>query len=111
MIGINSVLVSSKKEDATLDRYVDHIAHVIDLIGIDGVGIGFDFFEFIYRRWSERERADFHRKFPHVHFIPDLLQHGQARNLTAKLIERGFKDDQIEKILLRNWMRIFETLL
>src|SRR5437016_2122768 len=111
VIWINSVLVSSKKEDATLDRYVDHIAHVIDLIGIDGVGIGFDFFEFIYRRWSEDERADFHRKFPHVHFIPDLLQHGQARNLTAKLIERGFKDDQIEKILLRNWMRIFEELL
>jgi microsomal dipeptidase-like Zn-dependent dipeptidase len=46
-----------------------------------------------------------------VHFIPDLLQHGQARNLTAKLIERGFKDDQIEKILFQNWMRIFEALL
>jgi membrane dipeptidase len=111
VIGINSVLVSSRKEDATLDHYVDHIAHVIDLIGIDSVGIGFDFCEFIYRRWSEEERADFHRKFPHVHFIPDLLQHGQARNLTAKLIERGFGDEQIEKILLRNWMRIFEELL
>jgi membrane dipeptidase len=111
VIGINSVLVSSRKENATLDRYLDHMAHVIDLIGIDSVGIGFDFFEFIYRRWSEEERADFHRKFPHVHFIPDLLQHGQARNLTAKLIERGFGDEQIEKILFRNWMRIFEELL
>jgi membrane dipeptidase len=111
VIGINSVLVSSKKEDATLDRYVDHIAHVIDLIGIDGVGIGFDFFEFIYRRWSEDERAKFHQKFPSVHFVPDLLHHGQARNLTANLIKRGFNDEQIEKILFRNWMRIFAELL
>jgi len=111
VIGINSILVSSKKEDATLDRYVDHMAHVIDLIGLDGVGIGFDFLEFIYRRWSEDERAKFHQRFPHVHFIPDLLHHGQARNLTAKLIERGFNDGQIEKILFRNWMRIFEELL
>jgi len=111
VIGINSVLVSPKKEDSTLDRYVDHIAYVIDLIGIDGVGIGFDFFEFIYRRWSEAERVEFHQKFPNVHFIPDLLHHGQARNLTAKLIERGFNDGQIEKILFRNWMRIFEELL
>src|SRR5436309_421615 len=79
--------------------------------GIDGVGIGFDFFEFIYRRWSEDERVKFHQKFPNVHFIPDLLHHGQARNLTAKLIERGFNDGQIEKILFRNWMRIFEELL
>jgi membrane dipeptidase len=111
VIGINSVLVSPKKEDSTLDRYVDHVAYVIDLIGTDGVGIGFDFFEFIYRRWSEDERVKFHQKFPNVHFIPDLLHHGQARNLTAKLIERGFNDGQIEKILFRNWMRIFEELL
>src|SRR5438067_547001 len=111
VIGINSVLVSPKKEDSTLDRYVDQVAYVIDLVGIDGVGIGFDFFEFIYRRWSEDERVKFHQKFPNVHFIPDLLHHGQARNLTAKLIERGFNDGQIEKILFRNWMRIFETLL
>ena len=111
VIGINSVLVSPKKENSTLDRYVDHVAYVIDLIGIDGVGIGFDFFEFIYRRWSEDEQAKFHQKFPNMHFIPDLLRHGQARNLTAKLIERGFDDGQIEKILFRNWMRIFEELL
>src|SRR5436190_5614306 len=111
VIGVNSVLVSSEKEGATLDRYVEHIVHVMDLIGIGGVGIGFDFFEFIYRRWTDCERADFHRKFPHVHFIPDLLHHGHARNLTAKLIERGFDDEQIEKILFRNWMRIFQELL
>src|SRR6184192_3984520 len=111
VIGVNSVLVSSKKEEATLDRYVDHIQHVIDLIGIDGVGIGFDFFEFIYRRWSDEERTAFHKKFPHVHFIPDLLHHGHAPNVTAKLIERGFSDEQIEKVLFRNWLRIFETLL
>ena len=111
VIGVNSVLVSSNEKEATLDHYVDHIQHVIDLIGIDGVGIGFDFFEFIYRRWSKEERAAFHKKFPHVHFIPDLLHHGHTRNLTAKLIERGFSDEQVEKILFRNWMRIFEALL
>jgi len=111
VVGVNSILVSSKKEEATIDRYVDHIQHVIDLIGIDGVGIGFDFFEFMYRRWSDEERVAFQKKFPHVHFIPDLLHHGHARNLTAKLIEHGFNDGQIEKILFRNWMRIFETLL
>jgi len=32
-------------------------------------------------------------------------------NVTRKLIERGFSDEQIEKILFRNWMRIFEKLL
>jgi len=51
VIGINSVLVSPREEESTMDRYIDHIQHVADLIGIDCVGIGFDFFEFIYRQW------------------------------------------------------------
>src|SRR6059058_5674827 len=40
VIGVNTVLVSSKQEQSTLDCYVDHIEHVADLIGIDCVGIG-----------------------------------------------------------------------
>jgi membrane dipeptidase len=45
------------------------------------------------------------------HFIPDLTNHSHARNLTRKLIERGFTDDNIEKILRGNWLRVFEQLL
>src|SRR5438094_1168474 len=111
VIGINSVLGSSKKEDATLDRYVDHLTHVIDLIGLDGVGVGFDFLEFIYRRWPEDKRAKFNKRFPNVNYITDLLHQRQARTDTAKLMETGSNLGQIEKILFRNWMRIFEELL
>jgi membrane dipeptidase len=111
VIGINSVLVSPRKEEATLDRYIDHIAHVADLIGIEGVAIGFDFFEFIYRQWSEAARQELATKLTAPHFIPDLRNHSHAGNLTRKLIERGFGDDDIEKILYRNWMRVFAELL
>jgi membrane dipeptidase len=111
VIGINAVLVSPDKEEATLDRYIDHIVHVRDLIGIDGVAIGFDFFEFIYRQWSEAEQLAFQNKFTHAHFVPDLDRHSHSRNLTRRLIERGFSDDEIERILFRNWMRILEQWL
>src|SRR5438046_6252304 len=53
VIGVNSVLVSPKKETSTLDCYVDHIEHIANLIGVDGVGIGFDFFDFIYIQYPE----------------------------------------------------------
>jgi membrane dipeptidase len=111
VVGINSVLVSAEKETATLDRYVDHIEHVIELIGVDGVGIGFDFFEFIYRQWPESSRRNLAGKLAEPHFIPDLADHSHARNLTRRLIERGFSDEEIEKILFRNWLRILEELL
>ncbi len=111
VIGINSVLVSPKQEESTLVRYIDHIEHVVDLIGVDYVGIGFDFFEFIYEQWPDSKKQDLAAKLTKPHFIPDLRNHSHARNLTGKLIERGFSDEQIEKILFRNWLRIFEEIL
>ena len=84
---------------------------MIDLIGIDGVGIGFDFCEYLFQQMSESVRADLAAKLTKPHFIPDLTNHSHARNLTRKLIERGFSDDQIRKILRDNWLRIFKELL
>jgi membrane dipeptidase len=111
VIGVNAVLVSPKKEESTLDRYIDHIEHIKNLIGIDGVAVGFDFFEFIYRQWPESAQKELAAKFTTPHFIPDLSNHSHVRNLTRRLIERGFSDMEIEKVLRGNWMRIFQGWL
>jgi membrane dipeptidase len=111
VIGVNSILVSLREEESTLDHYVDHIEHIANLIGIDGVGIGFDFFEFIYRQWPESRQKELAAKFATPHFIPELRNHSHARNLTRRLIERGFSDVDIEKIVRGNWLRIFKEVL
>jgi membrane dipeptidase len=111
VIGINSVLVSPNQKESTLDRYVDHVEHVANLIGIDCVGIGFDFFEFIYRQWPDEKKKWMAEKLTTPHFIPELTNHSHAKNLTRKLIDRGFSDENIEKILRGNWLRIFEEIL
>jgi len=95
----------------TVKEVADHIEHVAKLIGIDSVGIGFDFFEFIYRQWPESRQKELAAKFTTPHFIPDLTNHSHARNLTRRLIERGFSDADIEKILRGNWLRVLEKLL
>ena len=112
VIGINAILVSPKKEEATLDRYVDHIEHVANLIGIDGVGDRFRFLRVCsggYCRTAEREELE--AKLTTPHYLPDLGNHAHARNLTRKLIERGFSDEQIEKILRGNWLRVLRQTL
>jgi len=111
VVGVNAILVSQDPEASTLDCYVDHIEHVIDLIGIDGVGIGFDFCEYLFQQMSESVRADLAAKLTKPHFIPDLTNHSHARNLTRKLIERGFSDEEIEKILRGNWLRVLKEIL
>jgi membrane dipeptidase len=111
VIGVNAVLVSPEKEAATLDGYIDHVDYIATLIGYDSVAIGFDFFEFIYLQWSPAAREQFHRDFTHIHFVPGLTNHSDARNLTRRLIERGWSDANIEKLLFENWLRIFSQLL
>jgi membrane dipeptidase len=111
VIGVNSVLVSPNERESTLDRYVDHIEHVASLIGIDGVAVGFDFFEFIYNQWPESAKKELAERLTTPQFIPDLRNHSHAGNLTRKLVKRGFSDEQVQKILRGNWLRIFEEWL
>lgn len=111
VIGINAILVSPNKANATLDCYIDHIEHVVDLIGIDGVGIGFDFCEFLWKQMSQKEKDELEAKLTTPHFLSDLGNHSHSRNVTRRLIERGWEDDAIEKFLRGNWMRIFKELL
>ena len=84
---------------------------MINLIGIDGVGIGFDFCEYLFEQLPEQVRTELRAKLTKPHFIPDLTNHSHARNLTRKLIERGFSDEEIEKILRGNWLRVLKELL
>ncbi len=111
VIGVNAILVSSSRDKSNIDHYIDHIEHIAGLIGIDGVGIGFDFCEYLFNQLPPSVVAEIEKKLARPHFIPDLTNHSHARNLTRKLIERGFNDVDIEKLLFRNWMRIFEQLL
>jgi membrane dipeptidase len=111
VVGINAILVSPKKEESTLDRYIDHVKYVANLIGIEGVGIGFDFCEFLWRQMPVAEREELEAKLTTPHFLADLSNHAHARNVTRKLIDRGFSDEQIEKVLRGNWLRVLEEVL
>lgn len=111
VIGLNAVLVSPRQEETHLDRYVDEIEYAIELAGVESVGLGFDFFDFIYQQWTAQQKAELEASLTKAYFLPDLLNHSHSRNLTRKLIERGFDDSTIEKILYGNWMRIFAELL
>jgi membrane dipeptidase len=76
---------------ATLDQVADHIFHAATVAGIDHVGIGSD--------------------FDGVPSLPDGL--GTADNLpalSARLLERGMSETDLEKVLGGNFMRVFEAV-
>lgn len=111
VVGLNGVLVSPDPKRSTIDGYIDNIEYTAELAGADNVGIGFDFIDHIYRNWTEAQKQELERKLTPPNFLPDLYKHEQAPNLTRRLIERGYKDAEIEKLLYGNWMRVMQELL
>lgn len=97
----------------TIDDFISHIAYVADLVGVDHVAIGSDFFE---GESPIRFERYFRRRYPAIvgHYTIDTVYaEGFERvddfaSLPGALRKRGFGDDDIGKILGGNLKRIFE---
>ncbi len=77
--------------EVSLGEVVDHIDHVVSLVGIDHVGIGSD--------------------FDGVSSLPkDLEDVSKLPNLIEELLRRGYAEDDILKILSGNLMRVWSEV-
>jgi membrane dipeptidase len=75
----------------SVSRIVDHIDHIVKLVGIDHVGIGSD--------------------FDGVQVVPaDLKSVADLPNLTKELLRRGYSEIDIDKILGGNMLRVMEEV-
>jgi len=75
----------------TIHDVVDHIEHVIKVAGIDHVGLGSDFDGID----SAPEQLGDVSKYPFI---------------TQELLNRGYKKEQILKVLGRNFLRVFQEV-
>lgn len=76
----------------SVSRIVDHIDHIVKLVGIDHVGIGSD--------------------FDGVQVVPaDLKSVADLPNLTKELLKRGYSESDVDKILGGNMLRVMEETM
>ncbi|HXT63780.1 MAG TPA: dipeptidase [Pyrinomonadaceae bacterium] len=76
----------------SVSRIADHIDHIVQLVGIDHVGIGSD--------------------FDGVQAVPaDMKSVADLPNLTQELLRRGYPESAIDKILGGNMLRVMEEVL
>ena len=76
--------------DATLDDFMRHLQHAIDVAGIDHVGIGTDF---------DGDGT-----------VVGCKDASQLINITRELLRRGYKDDEIAKLWGENWLRVMQLV-
>ncbi len=76
---------------ATVKDFADHIDHVVNLIGINYVGIGTD--------------------FDGGGVLRDCRDVSELPNITAELLRRGYSKDDLKKIWGENFMRVFRQVI
>jgi membrane dipeptidase len=82
--------IDAKFPLATLDEYLNHVKHMIDVAGIEHVGIASD--------------------FDGGGGVTGWLDASQTHNVTARLKRRGFSDAEIEKIWSGNLLRVWREV-
>lgn len=94
VIGVTFVrtFLSKDVEMVTVDNVLDHIDHIADLVGVEHVGIGSD-----YDGMGQAPKG-----------LEDVTK---VSNITRGLVTRGYSDNDIEKILGGNFLRMFKKIL
>jgi microsomal dipeptidase-like Zn-dependent dipeptidase len=103
--------------ETTLDEFCDMVAWVVDLAGIDAVGMGTDYCAghpptirnwWRYARWSrETAPAAQMQKAPHEGWQDWFRSPADFPNIVAGLERRGFKPAELRQLMAGNWLRLF----
>jgi membrane dipeptidase len=111
VIGMNVLPFFVDAESPTLDRVIDHLEHIAQTAGVDHVGLGPDFLleymDSLYPQFDE------FRRFGGIDLkasVPGLARERDLPNVTEKLVDRGWPEADIRKLLGENWLRVFRTL-
>lgn len=103
-------------QDPTIDNFLRHITHIVDVGGIDCVGIGPDMMEnwqYEYFRLAKEESPKFTSipSAPSIYAYPKGISSlAEMPNVTIGLMKLGFNDEEITKILGGNFMRLFARI-
>lgn len=107
IIGMNaySMFTSDKDEEADAEHLINHVDHIVKLVGIEHVGIGFDFCDFIRALAPQRAAVRPRKSF-------DVIKgHKNIKQFTKILIQRGYKDEEIGLILGGNFLNLYKEVL
>ncbi len=105
--------------ETTIETFVDHIDHVVQIAGIDHVGVASDFViqgisssatrENWYEPRLESFKPSYQVRWPP--WIPKLDPPDRYKSVAEILDQRGYSSGDIEKVLGLNWLRYYQQVL
>jgi membrane dipeptidase len=105
------------QEGATIGQFVDQIDYLVNLVGVDHVGVGLDISEGLTPELFEQRRKGFLTDFPELrmggdfpyehYYVFGLTSMANMRLVTEELVRRNYADEDVLKILGGNFVRLF----
>ena len=111
VIGLNGIGIFLGDNEATVENIVKHIDYVVQLVGIDHVGIGLDYV------FDEEEVNSFVKNNPKIFPAEDgysdglnMLMPESIPDIVQSLLDLGYTDEDLAKILGLNHLRIAQQV-
>ncbi len=121
MVGFPAFVSDSPRP--SLDEFINHIDYIVNLVGIDHVGLSFDYYhgqagvadletsQKMYDQSIASGRWQAESYPPPPYYYPAGIETPRTfPNLTKGLLERGYSEEDTKKILGGNWLRVFRAV-
>jgi membrane dipeptidase len=112
LVGVVAVASYIAESEATIARWADHVDHIVNLVGIDHVGVGCDFYDEIMVMGAAQEIPAWNPggslgqlSFTGMRTWADLPA------LTVELLRRGYTEGDLRKIYYGNISRVIGAVL
>lgn len=115
VIGINFYggFIDKNNNLVNLNRLIDHMDYIKELVGIDHLGIGPDFLNYIddeFRQEISKSTLSIGIEPEKVGHIESLREVSSLSRLVKRLNERGYSEEEICKIMGENFIRIYSSI-
>jgi membrane dipeptidase len=115
--GLVSLMVQSfvlSEGVATLEEFLRHVDHAVELAGIERVGCGWDFISFVDDidriRMDYLPPADPPRENAHK-AVAEIPTHAELPRLTEALLTRGYSPEDVARLMGGNWFALLGRAL
>lgn len=109
--------IAEDPQHTTIEHFLDHIDHVVHLVGADHVGIGTDWpmpqtkwVAITFKKYVAESIGFAPGDGPSTEWIHGLKDYRSFINVTRGLVSRGYSDQEIRNILGENWLRVFDQV-
>jgi len=117
-IMIPPFFLAAREDHPSIEHYLNHIEHAIEIAGIDTVGIGTDWGsspKALHHRWEELLVKEVGFRKEHDIRWGEVTEGWEDwdkwPNITRGLVSRGYSDEEIKGILGGNFLRVFKEVV